>query len=103
MTFVLFSDAPLTERVGRIEVPSRTGEAQPYVGFATKEIADAFLLVKGLSTEVSLMPLLNAKGLLKLPFDILVFQSIQQVWDSMQDHEGYDHESLVRRYAGWEA
>ena len=99
MIFVLFSCDPDVESVCRIKIPTRGVEDQPYAGFLSRAIGEAFLKVKGLPIDsLSLKPLAEVRNMVKHPFDILVFRTIEQIQKSVEDPDGNDYERLVERH-----
>ena len=99
MLFLILSSNPDFLPVTRIKVPGRNADDNPGLAFASKEIGRFFMKARQISEDQhQLTDVGAAHKLAKIPKYILIFQSEQQVLDSLADPEGYDYESLIESF-----
>ena len=83
----------------RIKVPNRSAEEDPYLGFATKELGEAYLRIKKFPEEdFCVVPMKNIVEERNTNKSVLVYENEAQILDAEKDTEGYDYESLIHPY-----
>ena len=97
------SEGSLLPKAGvpiHIKVPGRSGQDQPFVGFATKALGEQFLRIKNLPTKdycvVAVKDGIDAEY---HDNTILMFENEIQLSDLEKDGEGFDYEKLIHRSA----
>ena len=100
MIHVIISSRPDLEFPLCIKVPSRPLNSQPYLGFVSKEIGEAFLKIRNIEdNSCYVAPVTDVLDKDSIANEILVFETEQQIIDSGIDTEGFDYESLIQKYA----
>ena len=88
------------ERQFRIKVPGRSAKDDPYLGFASIDIGEAFMKFKNMSLkEFQVVPILDVLDEEQRQNPVLVYENEKQIMEAENDTEGYDYESLIRHHA----
>lgn len=84
----------------RIKVPKLALDDQPYIGFSSLELGEAYLRIKNFPSDnfhiEPIESLLDEEQRKKL---ILIFENEKQIHDVEKNGEVYDYESLIHRNA----
>lgn len=84
----------------RIKVPKLPPEDQPYLGFASQELGEAYLRIKKFPAgDFHIVPIDSLLDEEQKREAILVYETEKQIHDVEKDSEGYDYESLIHRNA----
>jgi hypothetical protein len=98
MIFIMVSTDPSVQAVTRVKVPGRHYEDHPCLAFATASIGQFFQKIRNIDGEQNhIICISDAPTNAKIPSDLLVFTSEQQILDSLGDPEGFDYESLIQQ------
>ena len=84
----------------RIKVPKLATEDQPYIGFSSQELGEAYLRIKKFpADDFYIVPIESLLDEEQKKGSILVYETENQIHDVEKDSEGYDYESLIHQNA----
>lgn len=84
----------------RIKVPKHAPEDQPYIGFSSQELGEAYLKIKMFpADDFYVEPIESLLDEEQRKESILIFDTEKQIHDVEEDSEGYDYESLIHQNA----
>ena len=84
----------------RIKVPILAPDDQPYLGFASQELGEAYLRIKKFpADDFYIVPIESLLDEEQRKESILVYETEKQIHDVEEDSEGYDYESLIHQNA----
>ena len=84
----------------RIKVPKLPPEDQPYIGFSSQELGEAYLKIKKFpADDFYVVPIDSLLDEEQKKEAILVYETEKQIHDVEENSEGYDYESLIRQNA----
>ena len=83
-----------------IKVPSRDFDAQPFLSFASKELAEKFMEIRSISIEEFRVASIHNELASNYKENAAVlFENENQILEMNENAEGYDYESLIHQYA----
>ena len=84
----------------RIKVPRLPPEDQPYLGFSSQELGEAYLKIKKFPAgDFFIVPIDSFLDEEQKKEAILVYETEKQIHDVEKDSEGYDYEGLIHQNA----
>ncbi|MBT8370254.1 MAG: hypothetical protein KJO34_04785 [Deltaproteobacteria bacterium] len=84
----------------RIKVPKASSDDQPYIGFSSQELGEAYLKIKNFpADDFYIVPIETLLDEEQRKHPILIYENEKQIHDVEKDSEGYDYESLIHQNA----
>ena len=84
----------------RIKVPKLAPDDQPYIGFSSQELGEAYLRIKNFPVDgFYIVPIESLLDEEQRKEPILIYETEKQIHDVEEEGEGYDYESLIHQNA----